>query len=87
MQPVPHASRTARSKPGLYNAELGYCNKELYEYELFFAGGDRSSMFVVYLCASYELAGPVPEPRREGVILALGRYQAVVEAVRVGRGL
>ena len=37
MQPVPHASRTARSKPGLYNAELGYCNKELYEYELFFA--------------------------------------------------
>ena len=39
MQPVPHASRTARSKPGLYNAELGYCNKELYEYELFFAAG------------------------------------------------
>ena len=38
------------------------------------------------LCA-YELAGPVPEPRRELLILALGRYQAVGEAVRVGRRL
>ena len=35
----------------------------------------------------YELAGPVPEPRRELIILALGRYQAVVEAFRVRRGL
>ena len=43
MQPVPHASRTARSKPGLYNAELGYCNKELYEYELSAAGLRRGA--------------------------------------------
>ena len=35
----------------------------------------------------YEFPGPVPEPRREGVVLALGRYQTVVEAFRVRRGL
>ena len=35
----------------------------------------------------YELPGPVPEPRREFIVLALGRYEAVVEAVRVRRGL
>ena len=47
----------------------------------------RRGHCLFYFLGAYELPGPVPEPRREGVILALGRYQAVVEAVRVRRGL
>ena len=47
----------------------------------------RDSRCLFYFLGAYELAGPVPEPRREGFVLALGADQAVVEAFRVRRGL